>query len=168
MQKDHRVISIIKATGIGSTRKSAFDAALMKGCLHNLNLIALSSIIPPGVEIVRKKRLEGLYLPGSMQPVVLAQITSAEPDQRISAGIAWRLAREGGFFVEAARCKPERAVLEELNIGVREFTDHRDWDWLGDPHFESVETIVPTNRKYATALVCAVYEWVKVWGEISQ
>ncbi|MHA2233129.1 MAG: pyruvoyl-dependent arginine decarboxylase [Candidatus Hodarchaeales archaeon] len=161
-----RIISIVKGTGIGSTRKAAFDAALFIAGIHNFNLLELSSVIPPQTEIIRKERADLLPLPGSMQPVVLAQFTSSEPGKHIAAGLGWRLAREGGIFVEVARCDSEEVVLRELEMGVQEIAGHRDWEWLSDPQYETVEAVVPSNGKWTTTLVCAVYEWVQLWGSL--
>ncbi|MFX0117517.1 MAG: pyruvoyl-dependent arginine decarboxylase [Candidatus Hodarchaeota archaeon] len=166
MENHHRVISIVKASGIGSTSKSSFDAALLSANIHNFNLIPLSSVIPPDIEVIRRERFHRVPLPGSMQPVVMACITSSEPGERISAGVGWKLAREGGIFVEVARREPESVMMKELAAGVREIAEHRDWEWLSDPKYETAEVTVPANGKHATALVCAVYEWVQVWGEM--
>lgn len=166
METYPRVITVVKATGIGSTAKSAFDAALHQVNIHNFNLLPLSSVIPPNTKVVRRERFQHTPLPGSMQPVVMANITCSEPGEQISAGVGWRLAREGGIFVEVHLRDCQEVLLEELRAGVMEIAGHREWDWIGGPEFETAEIIVPDNRKWASALVCAVYEWVQVWGGI--
>lgn len=165
MENYRRVISIVKATGIGSTSKSSLDAALLNANIHNFNFIPLSSVIPPDVEIKRRKYFHREPLPGSIQPVVQACITSSEPGERISAGIGWKLAHEGGIFVEVARREPEPILMKELAAGVREIASHRKWQWFTAPEYETAETTVPTDGKFATALVCAIYEWIQVWGD---
>ncbi|MFQ5977244.1 MAG: pyruvoyl-dependent arginine decarboxylase [Candidatus Heimdallarchaeota archaeon] len=165
MENHHRVISIVKATGTGATNKSSLDAALLNANIHNFNLIPLSSVIPPNVAIKRRKQFHREPLPGSMQPVVIARITSSEPGERISAGIGWKLAHEGGIFVEVACRESEPIMMNELAAGVREIASHRKWQWIGAPEYETVEISVPTDDKCATALVCAIYEWVQVWGD---
>ncbi|MHA2271723.1 MAG: pyruvoyl-dependent arginine decarboxylase [Candidatus Hodarchaeales archaeon] len=166
METYPRVITVVKATGIGSTAKSAFDAALHQVNIHNFNLLPLSSVIPPNTKVVRRERFQRAPLPGSMQPVVMANITYSEPGEQISAGVGWRQAREGGIFVEVNLRDSQEVLLEELRAGVMEIASHREWEWIGDPEFETAEIIVPDNGKWASALVCAVYEWVQVWGGI--
>ncbi len=166
METYPRVITVVKATGIGSTAKSAFDAALHQVNIHNFNLLPLSSVIPPNTKVVRRERFQRVPLPGSMQPVVMANITCSDPGEQISAGVGWQLAREGGIFVEVNLRDGQEVLLEELRAGVMEIADHREWEWIGGPEFETAEIIVPKNGKWATALVCAVYEWVQVWGAI--
>ena len=49
-------IDIVAGSGVGQTSLSAFDAALFACGAHNFNLIALSSVIPPGATIVPRER----------------------------------------------------------------------------------------------------------------
>ena len=53
-------IEVTSALGEGGTSESAFDDALVKCGIHNLNLIGLSSVIPPRVEV---KVVESITIP---------------------------------------------------------------------------------------------------------
>ena len=164
METYPRVITVVKATGIGSTAKSAFDAALHQVNIHNFNLLPLSSVIPPNTKVVRRERFQRAPLPGSMQPVVMATITSNIANTKISAGIGWKLAQEGGIFVEVSNLQPKQVTQSELITGVGEIAGHRDWEWTSDIEFEIEEITVPNNDQFVTTLVCAVYSWIQVWG----
>lgn len=51
-KKGNMVIQVAAGTGEGHTTLSAFDAALRAAGVANYNLIQLSSIIPPGAEVM--------------------------------------------------------------------------------------------------------------------
>lgn len=62
----------------------AFDRALMEAGIANLNLVKVSSILPP-----RCTFMERLIIPpGSLTPVAFGAITSEETDATIAAAVA--------------------------------------------------------------------------------
>lgn len=68
----------------GPTRLNAFDNALLMAGIGNLNLLRVSSILPPGAE-----ETEPFYMPpGSLCPTAYGTITSEEPGTLISAAVA--------------------------------------------------------------------------------
>lgn len=76
--------TLVAGTGEGTTELNAFDHALLAAGIGNLNLLRVSSILPPGAEEVEK-----LVLPlGSLVPTAYGSITSEHPGEVISAGIA--------------------------------------------------------------------------------
>lgn len=84
-------IHIASAIGTGPTELAAFDSALMLCGVHNMNLIALSSVLPPSAQIV-----ENHYaipsLPGSWGDrlyVVHAEMRSHNIGEEIWAGVGW-------------------------------------------------------------------------------
>ena len=96
---------------------NAFDLALMRAGIEEQNLVAVSSIIPPGAEEVLRCRLPM----GAVTHCVLAQMRGRGGD-RISAGIgyAYRRDGEGGYVAEAHIFGGEEAVRNELRRKVRE------------------------------------------------
>lgn len=96
---------------------NAFDLALMRAGIEEQNLVAVSSIIPPGAEEVPRCRLPM----GAVTHCVLAQMRGRGGD-RISAGIgyAYRRDGEGGYVAEAHIFGSEEAVRNELRRKVRE------------------------------------------------
>lgn len=79
------------ATGTGPTRLAAFDAALRAAGVANFNLLYLSSVIPPGTEMVpcgaRRPSLGGRW--GDRLYVVMAQQREHERGRQAWAGIGW-------------------------------------------------------------------------------
>lgn len=71
------------ASAEGETHLTAFDNALLAGRIGNLNLLRVSSILPPGAELVN----DLVIPPGSLVPTAYGYITSEEPGQLIAAAV---------------------------------------------------------------------------------
>lgn len=69
--------------GEGSTPLNAFDAALKDAGIGNLNLLRVSSILPPGAGF--HTRLE--IPPGSLVPTAYGYLKNSEPGALIAAAI---------------------------------------------------------------------------------
>jgi len=158
-----RNIFIVSAVGTGCIPKSAFDDALFRVGIHNFNLMPLSSVIPPQTNIIITKTYPREILPGTMQPVVLAHHESESRSQVISAGIGWMLAKEGGVFVEVSGTWDGDTTEAQLISSVEELSQRRDWNWVQSCQTRVKETQVAD--KAACVLVCAVYDFMTVWGE---
>ncbi len=156
-------IFIVSAVGTGCIPKSAFDDALFRVGIHNFNLMPLSSVIPPQTNIILQKTYNREILPGTMQPVVLAHHESEKYGQVISAGIGWKLAKEGGVFVEVRGAWDRKTTEAQLASSIEEFTRRRNWNWVQSCQMQVQETKIAD--KAACALVCAVYDFIMVWGK---
>lgn len=69
----------------GYTPLNAFDAALLDASVGDVNLVKLSSILPPGCEL---SETPFELAPGSLTPVAYASITSHLPGETIAAAVA--------------------------------------------------------------------------------
>jgi arginine decarboxylase len=76
----------VQGSSEGFTPLNAFDNALLDAGIGDLNLIRMSSIIPPGAVPVDRKRLH--FLAGGFLPIAYAHIDSVKPGQFISAAVA--------------------------------------------------------------------------------
>jgi arginine decarboxylase len=96
-------ISVSPGVGTGPTKLAAFDAALMAAGIHNYNLIPLSSVIPPGAFLERRRHVAPPEDYGRRLYLVLAHETAAEAGATAAAGLGWvREPGDGrGLFVEA-------------------------------------------------------------------
>jgi arginine decarboxylase len=96
-------ISVSAGVGTGPTPLAAFDAALMAAGVHDYNLIPLSSVIPPGAVLERRRHEAPLEDYGRRLYVVLAHETATDVGASAAAGLGWvREPRDGrGLFVEA-------------------------------------------------------------------
>jgi arginine decarboxylase len=106
-------IAVVSGVGKGATLLSSFDDALRHCGVYNYNLIPLSSVIPPGSEIV-----DTFVAPddefGHRLYVVMAQARSAEPGTGVAAGIGWYQWLDGrGVFVEHEVVSESREAAAE-------------------------------------------------------
>ena len=75
--------------GIGSNRHqlAAFEYALRDADIEQQNLVSVSSILPPGCEIMTREAGVATLHPGEITFCVLARAETNEPGRRISASI---------------------------------------------------------------------------------
>ena len=103
MEKTHK-IHIASAAGKGPTELAAFDNALMLCGVHNMNIIPLSSVIPPTAQIVENHgaipKLPGGW--GDRLYVVHAEMRTRNHGEEVWAGIGWVVDEKTGegLFVE--------------------------------------------------------------------
>jgi arginine decarboxylase len=103
----------------GGSALNAFDNALLVAHIGNVNLVKISSIIPPDVDIVSLPQIK----PGAMVPTAYAAITSETPGETITAAVGYAVPEDrtkAGVIMEyhdrADRLTAEtavRAMLEE-------------------------------------------------------
>lgn len=97
-------IRVSRGTGSGPTRLAAFDAALQSAGVADLNLVRLSSVIPPGAQVVEVPSLEQLSGGhGDVLLCVYADAYASTPGEDAWAGVAWSTHTDGsgaGLFVE--------------------------------------------------------------------
>jgi len=74
---------LVSADADGPFELVAFDNALRKAGIAELNLVQVSSIWPVGCKIVKMPKPE----PGMVTPVVMAKISSSTPGQKIAAAL---------------------------------------------------------------------------------
>ena len=95
------VISVRSATGTGQTPLSAFDDALHGAGVGDLNLIPLSSVVPPSAEIRRGDHSPVPATHGDRLYCVLSVANAELRGASAWAGIGWTHAgAKGGYFVE--------------------------------------------------------------------
>ncbi len=103
---------LVSGKGEAPTPLNAFDAALREAGIGDLNLLKVSSIIPPGCRKVKPFPLS----PGTFTPIAYASITSSLPGEVISAGVAVGIPtaedRPGVIMEYSARGRSEE--IEEI------------------------------------------------------
>ena len=159
-------IVVVSAIGVGDTLLSSFDAALWHCGVHNFNLLALSSVVPPASEIVICDRYEARadeY--GHKLYVVKAEMRSAEPDAVIAAGLGWLQSEDGsGVFVEHEMHEPnsdceeiERAIADTILASLRDLAARRAVAFV-EHRVGTVIAGTRVQRQPTCALVLAVYK----------
>ncbi len=103
MMPTPQLYSLVYAAAEGKTELNAFDEALLKAGVGNVNLIRVSSILPPGAEFVEKLEIP----PGSLLPIAYAALNSSEPGTLIAAAVAVGIGPESneyGVIMEYSGC----------------------------------------------------------------
>jgi len=101
---------LLAASAEGGTKLNAFDNALLKMGIGNVNLVKLSSIIPAYIEWINE--LPKNIPVGMLLPTVYAHIESDEPGSTITAalGVGISEGNEGGLIYEySGYCTKEEA-----------------------------------------------------------
>ena len=150
-------IKILSSKAEGKTSTSAFDLALAKVGLQNYNLIKISSVIPKDAKVIETEKYENLDKKvGDILHAVISEKSSDVKGQRITCGLGWILADDGGVFYEESLLDSSREVIEKkLLEGLEEAKKIREWKWIGEPKMKIEEHEVEEN---GCVIVIAVYD----------
>ena len=106
----------------GATPLNAFDSALLAAGIGNINLMKVSSIIPPDADIVALPRIK----PGALVPAAYAAITGRVPGELISAAVGYALPQDrtkAGVIMEyhdkVPQAEAERVIRQMLQEAFR-------------------------------------------------
>lgn len=106
--------TLVAGSAEGPTRLNAFDNALLAAGIGNLNLLRVSSILPPGCKHVEKLDIP----PGSLTPTAYGAIQSTKKGERIAAAVAIGFSADSyGVIMEfSGSCSKEEAerTVEEM------------------------------------------------------
>ncbi|WGI17369.1 arginine decarboxylase, pyruvoyl-dependent [Methanonatronarchaeum sp. AMET-Sl] len=142
-------ISIVSGTGESDSQLNAYDRALQKAGIGDLNLITVSSILPENCEIVEKPEIPQ----GAFVPSVIAKETSIKTEV-ISAAIAVAECEEGiGLICEHSSPTIEKATVNKTIKMVKEMAKDRNKK-IKKIHIKSEQTI-PQNC--GAAIAAAVF-----------
>ncbi len=82
-----QMIFFTKGAGVHKNELCSFEEALRRAGIEKLNIVTVSSILPPYVKILPSKRGIELLKPGQITFMVLARNCTNEPNRLISAAI---------------------------------------------------------------------------------
>jgi len=106
----------------GETELTAFDGALLNAGIGNINLLKVSSILPPGAEFSPGIKLP----PGALVPTAYGTIICTEPGTIISAAIAVGLSEDSfGVIMELVGKFPKESVESKIEKMVKEAFEKR-------------------------------------------
>jgi arginine decarboxylase len=136
---------------------SAFDLALAKVGLQNYNLIKISSVIPKDAKVIQVEKYENPNKKvGDVLHVVISEKFSDVKGQRITCGLGWMLADEGGVFYEESLLDSSIEMVEKkLLEGLEDAKKIREWNWIGKPKMKIEEHAIEKN---GCVIVIAVYD----------
>jgi arginine decarboxylase len=106
----------------GGTTLNAFDNALLAAGIGNINLIKVSSILPPEVPVVELPKIK----PGALIPTAYAAMTSDVPGETVASAVGYAIpddpAKNGvimEFHGHATRDEAERQIERMLEEAFR-------------------------------------------------
>ena len=106
----------------GGTTLNAFDNALLAAGIGNINLLKVSSILPPDVPVVELPKIK----PGALVPTAYAAMTSETPGEVIAAAVGYAVPDDpakNGVIMEfhgvAGREEAERQIRAMLDEAFR-------------------------------------------------
>ncbi|MHB1843101.1 MAG: pyruvoyl-dependent arginine decarboxylase [Sulfobacillus sp.] len=118
--------TMVAASSEGQTALNAFDGALLGAGCGNMNLIRVSSILPPGAE----QAMSLAIAPGSLLPTAYGHISSTTPGEQIAAAVgigfgepgAFGLIMETAFLGSAQEAEARIRKMLEEGFRVRQLT----------------------------------------------
>lgn len=125
------VIELAATTATGPTPLAAFDHALRRIGVGDVNLVRLSSVIPPGSIVVQRDRVRTEHAWGDRLYCVYAVAQANTPGASASAGVAWAIRRDGsdaGLFVEDEGTAPDK-VKHTLHATLDHMIAGRGYDF---------------------------------------
>jgi arginine decarboxylase len=159
-------ITVVAASGQGGTPLSAFDAALWQCGVHDYNLIALSSVIPPGARVAAVDR----YRPpaaefGRRLYVVRAEARSAVEGAVVGAGLGWLQWGDGrgvfveheGEFVGGSCVDAEAALADQIQASLRDLAAVRSLAFDAERAGCRI-AVARVEQQPTSAVVLAVYQ----------
>jgi arginine decarboxylase len=170
---------LTNGVGVHREKLQSFELALRDAGIATLNLVAVSSIYPPGCKIISRTRGEALLEPGQIAFVVMSRSDSNEPHRMIAASIGIAVPtdkRMYGYLSEhhafGQTGKEAGDYAEDLaasmlasTLGV-EFDENQSWDekrqiWkisnkIVTTRNVTQSAIVGRSGKWTTALAAAV------------
>lgn len=168
--------------GVGRHRDclQSFEMALRDAGVEHVNLVTISSILPPHCKVIGRDEGVKLLTPGQIVYAVLARLTTNEPHRLLAAAIGAAIpadANSYGYlsehheFGETAEKAGERAEdiaaqMLATRLGI-DFDPTKDWDELRQ-EFKMSGKIVKTRNVthsaegdkhglYTTVLAAAVF-----------
>lgn len=111
-------VKLAVGAGEGGYKLTAFDRALLDAGIGNLNLIKVSSILPPQCDFIE----EGFEVPpGSLTPTAYGSLMSDQPGEVISAAIGLGFAHDDyGVIMEFTGHGSKEEAEERVANMVRE------------------------------------------------
>ncbi|ATW24330.1 pyruvoyl-dependent arginine decarboxylase [Candidatus Formimonas warabiya] len=115
--------TLVAGSGEGNTPLTAFDSALLNAGAGNLNLIKVSSILPPQAQYDPNLSIP----PGSIVPTAFGAISSSKPGEIITAAVAVGIPEEDtfGVIMEHSGHYPKDEIEKQIKNMVMEASSFR-------------------------------------------
>ena len=157
-------IFLTKGKGFSKERLTSFELALREAGIASLNLITVSSILPPKCEFISQQEGIKMLNPGQVVPVVLARSDSNKFEDLVSSGVGVAIPKDKehyGYLSEHHCIGMDDYSMEEYvedlaaemlatTYGVN-FDPDASWDekrelWEIDNRIVKTESIIQTAK----------------------
>lgn len=142
--------ALVAGTGDGATSLTAFDKALLNAGIGNVNLVKISSILPPGVCFTGSVDIS----PGSLVPTAYGYMTSDVPGERVAAAVAVGLSPSYGVIMEYAGKVSAKEAEQAVRQMVFEAFRARDIPLLGVLSKAAEHTVKTVGCAFAAVVLC--------------
>jgi len=145
------IYTLVAGNGEGSMPLVAFDRALLAAGVGNLNLLKVSSILPPDAEPLSRIAIP----PGSLVPIAYGSISSQVPGEVVAAAVGIGIPPHGyGVIMEYSGRVSEAQAHEAVTRMVREA--------LAVRRLETAQIVVKTTEHRVMTCGCA-FAGVVLW-----
>ncbi len=153
-----KYVFFVKGIGKHKDYLQSFEAALRNAGIEKLNLVSVSSILPPGCKIISKDKGMDMLKPGQVTFVVIARNQTNEPNRLIAASIGAAIPADSdtyGYLSEhhtfgetdekaGESAEDMAAQMLATTLGI-EFDTNKDWNELKQ-EFKMSGKIVKTRN----------------------
>jgi arginine decarboxylase len=168
-------VFLTRGVGVSSTKLGSFEEALRDAGVAYCNLVEVSSIFPPGAELVEREEGVKELRAGQIVFCVMSRLSSCEPSRRIASSVGLAIPKDRaswhGYLSEhhSYGQDEERAgeYAEDLaasmlasTLGI-EFDPDAAWN-SKEEHFRMSGKIVKTTNITATTEVGKDGKWATV------
>ena len=168
-------VFLTKGVGMSNTELGSFEEALRDAGIAYCNLVYVSSIFPPGAELLKREEGVKQLQRGQVVFCIMSRLSSCEPSRRISASVGLALPKDRrswhGYLSEHhsyGQNKQEAGEYAEdlaasmlaSTLGI-EFDPDAAWN-SKEEYFKMSGKIVTTKNITATAEVNAKGKWTTV------
>jgi len=91
-------IFFTRGVGMHPEKLTSFEMALRDALIAHLNLVRVSSILPPKCKIISRKEGSKLLVPGQVTHVVLAEAATNEPRRLLASSVGIAIPRDSAQF----------------------------------------------------------------------
>jgi arginine decarboxylase len=167
-------VFLTRGMGASNTKLGSFEQALRDAGVAYCNLVEVSSIFPPGAELIEREEGTGELRAGQIVFCVMSKLSSCEPSRRIAASVGLAIPKDRawhGYLSEhhSYGQDEERAgeYAEDLaasmlasTLGI-EFDPDAAWN-AKEEHFRMSGKIIRSTSITSTAEVDKNGKWTTV------
>lgn len=89
---------LTKGVGMHREQLQSYEEALRRAGIQILNIVSVSSILPPGCEIISREKGVSLIKPGQITFTVIARASTNEPRRQLAASIGVAIPADKGMY----------------------------------------------------------------------